>query len=91
MMDPTSSYARSLQALTRFQGALAGWTADPVHSLASTREAAEAAVTLDDCDWLGHALLGIATLWNRRDYAKATAEEEMAVSLNPSAAIAPST
>jgi tetratricopeptide (TPR) repeat protein len=27
-------------------------------------------------------------LWNRRDYAKATAEEEMAVSLNPSAAIA---
>ena len=88
MMDPTSSYARSLQALTRFQGALAGWSADPVHSLASTREAAEAAVTLDDCDWLGHALLGIATLWNRRDYAKATAEEEMAVSLNPSAAIA---
>ncbi len=87
-MDPASSYAQSLRALTRFQGALVGWTADPAGSLASTYEAAKAAVSLDDTDWLAHALLGIATLWNRRDYATANAEEEMAIALNPSAAIA---
>jgi adenylate cyclase len=61
-MGPTSSYAQSLLALTRFQGALVGWTNDPASSLASTYEAAETAVALDDCDWLAHALLGIATL-----------------------------
>jgi adenylate cyclase len=87
-MSPTSSYAQSLLALTRFQGALVGWTEDPTGSFASTYDAAETAVALDDCDWLAHALLGIATLWNRRDYDKATAEEEMAIALNPSAAIA---
>jgi tetratricopeptide (TPR) repeat protein len=87
-MDPGASYPQSLLALTRFQGALAGWTADPAGSLASTYDAAQAAVALDDCDWLAHALLGIATLWKRRDYETATAEEDMAIALNPSAAIA---
>ena len=87
-MDAGSAYAQSLRALTRFQGALAGWTADPASSLASTYDAARAAVALDDCDWLAHALLGIATLWKRRDYEGAAAEEEMAIALNPSAAIA---
>lgn len=87
-MDPHSSHAQSLLALARFQGALAGWTTDPAGSLASTHEAAEVAVALDDSDWLAHALLGIATLWNRRDYEKAAEEEEAAVALNPSAAIA---
>src|SRR5260370_16309778 len=87
-MSPTSSYAQSLLALTRVEGALVGWTDDPASSLASTYDAAETAVALDDCDWLAHALLGIATLWKRRDYDKATAEEETAIALNPSAAIA---
>ncbi len=87
-MDPHSSRAQSLLALARFQGALAGWTADPAGSLASTYEAAVVAVGLDDSDWLAHALLGIATLWSRRDYEKAAVEEETAVALNPSAAIA---
>jgi TolB-like protein/Flp pilus assembly protein TadD len=87
-MSPTSSYAQSLLALTRFQGALVGWTDDPAGMLASTYEAAETAVALDDCDWLAHALLGIATLWKMRDYDKATTEEETAIALNPSAAIA---
>lgn len=87
-MSPTSSYAQSLLALTRFQGALVGWTDDPAGMLASTYDAAEAAVALDDCDWLAHALLGIATLWKMRDYDKATTEEETAIALNPSAAIA---
>jgi adenylate cyclase len=87
-MDPHSSYAQSLRALTRFHGALIGWSADPAGSLASTYVAAQAAVALDDCDWLAHALLGIATLWNRRDYETAKREEEMAIALNPSAALA---
>jgi adenylate cyclase len=87
-MAPTSSHAHSLLALTRFQGALAGWASDPAGSLASTYETAEAAVALDDCDWLAHALLGIATLWSRHDYDRAMEEEETAIALNPSAAIA---
>src|ERR1700687_5300448 len=87
-MAPTSSHVQSLLALTRFQGALAGWVLDPAGSFASTYEAAEAAVALDDCDWLAHALLGIATLWSRHDYDRAMEEEEMAIALNPSAAIA---
>ncbi|HZR02839.1 MAG TPA: adenylate/guanylate cyclase domain-containing protein [Burkholderiales bacterium] len=87
-MDAGSAYAHSLRALTRFQGALAGWTTDPAGSLSSTYDAARAAVALDDCDWLAHALLGIATLWKRRDYEAAAAEEEMAIMLNPSAAMA---
>jgi len=87
-MNPGSSYALSLSALARFQGALAGWTADPAGSLASTHDAAVDAVAVDDGDWLAHALLGIATLWSRRDYEKAIAEEETAVALNPSAAFA---
>jgi tetratricopeptide (TPR) repeat protein len=45
-------------------------------------------IALDDCAWLADALLGIATLWKRRDYDKATTEEETAIALNPSAAIA---
>ncbi len=87
-LSPSASYAQSWMALTQFQGALAGWTADPVRSLESTYEAAESAVALDDNDWLAHALLGIATLWYRRDYDKAASEEETAIALNPSAAIA---
>jgi adenylate cyclase len=87
-MNPGSSYALSLSALARFQGALAGWTTDPARALASTHDAAVDAVAVDDGDWLAHALLGIATLWNQRDYEKAIAEEETAVALNPSAAIA---
>jgi TolB-like protein len=87
-MDGASSYARSLLALTRFQGSLFGWGSDPKRSLMSTYEAAKEAVELDDCDWLAHALLGIATLWSHGDYEQATAEEEMAIALNPSAAMA---
>jgi adenylate cyclase len=88
VLDRSSSYAQSLLALTRFQTALSGWAADPAGSLMSTYEAAREAVELDDCDWLGHALLGIATLWTRRAYDLAASEEEAAITLNPSAAMA---
>lgn len=87
-MDQSSSYAQSLLALARFHRALFGWLDDPTHALASTYEAARQAVALDDSDWLAHALLGIATLWTHGAYESATAEEETAISLNPSAAMA---
>jgi adenylate cyclase len=87
-MDRASSYAQSLLALTRFQGALFGWLDDPNHSLESTYEAAREAVELDDGDWLAHALLGIATLWCHGDYDEAIAQEQTAIALNPSAAMA---
>jgi TolB-like protein len=88
VLDGASSYAQSLLALTRFHGALFGLWSDPARSLLSTYEAAKEAVELDGGDWLAHALLGIATLWSHGDYARATAEEEMAIQLNPSAAMA---
>jgi adenylate cyclase len=87
-MDRTSSYAQSLLALSRFQRALFGWLDDPKHALLSTYEAAREAVELDDRDWLAHALLGIATLWSHGDYEEAMAQEETAIALNPSAAMA---
>jgi adenylate cyclase len=87
-LDATSSYAQSLLALAEFMGALAGWTRDPAGMLGKTLSAAETAVSLDEGDWLAHALLGIATLWVRRAYDKAILEEELALALNPSASIA---
>src|SRR4029077_1489789 len=57
-------------------------------SLAETLLAAEAAVELDESDWLAHSLLGIAALWNRRAYDKAIQEEELALALTPSASLA---
>jgi adenylate cyclase len=87
-LDATSSYSQSLLALAEFHGALAGWTRDPAGSLVDTLSAAESAVGLDESDWLAHALLGIATLWNRRAYGKAIQEEELALALNPSASLA---
>jgi tetratricopeptide (TPR) repeat protein len=45
-------------------------------------------VALDGNDWLAHALRGIATLWVRRAYDNAIQEEELALTLNPSASLA---
>jgi tetratricopeptide (TPR) repeat protein len=87
-MDCNSSYAQSMLALARFQGALSGWGANPGKVFLSTHEAASEAVALDDCDWQAHALLGISSLWCHGAYEKAIAEEEMAIALNPSAAMA---
>jgi tetratricopeptide (TPR) repeat protein len=61
---------------------------DPAGALAATLSAAERAVNLDDGDWLAHALLGIGVLWVRGAYDKAIREEELALTLNPSASLA---
>jgi adenylate cyclase len=87
-LDNTSSYAQSLLALAEWLGVLAGWTRDPARLFGETLSAAETAVTLDEGDWLAHALLGIANLWVCRAYDKAIREEELALALNPSASIA---
>lgn len=87
-IDCTSSYAQSLLALSRFQGALAGRLSDPTGSFLPTYEAAREAVELDEGDWLAHALQGLAMLWCHGAYDAATAEVELAVELNPSAALA---
>ena len=42
---------------------------------------------LDEGDWLAHALLGISLLWTRRDFDRAIAEEQRALTLNPSATL----
>jgi tetratricopeptide (TPR) repeat protein len=87
-LDPSSSYAHSLLALSYFHDALAGWTKNPPRALAATLQAARRAVELDDDDWLSHALLGIAILWTSRQYDRAQEEVERAIALNPSAVIA---
>jgi TolB-like protein/Flp pilus assembly protein TadD len=87
-LDPASSYAHSLLALSHFHDALADWTKDPRRALSATLEAARRAVELDDEDWLSHALFGIAILWTSRDHDRALEEVERAIALNPSAVIA---
>jgi TolB-like protein/DNA-binding winged helix-turn-helix (wHTH) protein/Tfp pilus assembly protein PilF len=87
-LDPASSYAHSLLALSHFHDALANWTKDPPRALTATLLAARRAVELDDDDWLSHALLGIAVLWTSRNYDRALEEVERAIALNPSAVIA---
>ena len=87
-LDPASSYAHSLLALSHFHDALADWTKDPPRALTATLQAARRAVELDDDDWLSHALLGIAVLWTSRNYDRALEEVERAIALNPSAVIA---
>ncbi|HEX2340756.1 MAG TPA: winged helix-turn-helix domain-containing protein [Vicinamibacterales bacterium] len=87
-LDPASSYAHSLLALSHFHDALADWTKDPPRALTATLHAARRAVELDDDDWLSHALLGIAVLWTSRNYDRALEEVERAIALNPSAVIA---
>src|SRR5262245_23805810 len=87
-LDPASSYAHSLLALSHFHDALADWTKDPPRALSATLQAARRAVELDDEDWLSHALLGIAFLWTSRNYDRALEEVERAIALNPSAVIA---
>ena len=87
-LDPASSYAHSLLALSHFHDALADWTKDPPRALSATLEAARRAVELDDEDWLSHALFGIAILWTSRNHDRALEEVERAIALNPSAAIA---
>ena len=87
-LDPASSYAHSLLALSHFHDALADWTKDPPRALKATLLAARRAVELDDDDWLSHALLGIAILWTSRNYDRALEEVQCAIALNPSAVIA---
>jgi TolB-like protein/Tfp pilus assembly protein PilF len=87
-LDPASSYAHSLLALSHFHDALADWTKDPPRALTATLVAARRAVELDDDDWLAHALLGIAILWTSRNYDRALEEVQRAIALNPSAVIA---
>src|SRR5262245_28554516 len=87
-LDPASSYAHSLLALSHFHDALADWTKDPPRALTATLLAARRAVELDDDDWLSHALLGIAVLWTNRNYDRALEEVQRAIALNPSAVIA---
>jgi len=87
-LDPASSYAHSLLALSHFHDALANWTKDPPGALTATLLAARRAVALDDDDWLSHALLGVAVLWTSRNYDRALEEVERAIALNPSAVIA---
>lgn len=87
-LDPSSSYAHTLLALSHFHDALAGWTKNPPRVLAATLHAARRAVELDEDDWLAHALLGIGLLWVSRQYDRAQHEVERAIALNPSAVIA---
>lgn len=84
-LDATSSYARSMLANCLYEQTMAGWTADPAQAFREVFDAASEAVALDDGDWLGHFMKGMAYLWTQRAYDLGTQENRRAVALNPSA------
>ena len=87
-LDPRSSHGYANLALCNYHEALFGWTHDPVACSNQVVECSRRAVELDEGNWLGHALLGISILWNRREFDTAAAAVRRAVELNPSAALA---
>ena len=87
-LDAASGQTHALHAFALYQQALLVWTADPIASSGTFLAAARQAVETDPGSWLGHALLGMSVLWNRRDYDGAALSTQRAVELNPSAATA---
>ena len=87
-LDPRSSHTYGLKALCLYHQCLLVWSKDPRGPLGTFKESARQAVLLDDENWLGHALLGMALLWKDRDYDGAAEETAKAPALNPSAALA---
>jgi adenylate cyclase len=87
-LEPESPLAHSLNALWCFSEGLQGWTEDPPRILARAHAAARRAHELDERDWFPLAVLGITTLWVKRDYAAGITLVRRALELNPSAASA---
>jgi len=87
-LDPMSSYALSTMALCRYHQSIFGWVEDRGRAFDEVFTAAEQAVSLDDSDYLAHAMLGISWLWSRRRHDAGVTELERAIELNPSAAFA---
>ena len=83
-MDPESAYGNSLLSLCHYKDAILGFSTDRAGSLVKARHAAERAASLDDRDWLAHAVLGIALMWTEGAFEQALEHEERATSLNPS-------
>jgi len=83
-LDPDSAYTMSMLALCHYKDAILGFSADRDGSLAQALKAAERAVSLDDRDWLAHAVLGITLVWTERSFERALDHEERAMALNPS-------
>lgn len=83
-LDPESALVMSMLALCHYKNAILGFATDRGGSLAKARQAAERAVSLDDGDWLAHAVLGITLMWTERSFERALDHEERAMALNPS-------
>ncbi len=83
-LDPESALVMSMLALCHYKDAILGFSTDRGSSLAQARQAAERAVSLDDRDWLAHAVLGITLMWTERGFERALEHEERAMALNPS-------
>jgi TolB-like protein/Tfp pilus assembly protein PilF len=85
-LDPESSWAHSLLAHCHFEETLLGGTQNLPVALSTTLDAARRAVALDERDSLAHALLGIASLWAKRDHERAIEALERSLELDPSSA-----
>lgn len=87
-LDPVWSRTYSLRALAGYHQILLDWTTDPKGAAATYIDDAMKAVELEDGNWLAHAMCGIAFLWGRKAYEAAAQEENRAIALNPSSAVA---
>lgn len=78
----------TLQAIARFQMAMAGFSAsDSTGAFSPTLNAAQAALEIDQNDWMAHALIAVGELWTNRNHEKALVHVRKALQLNPSAGI----
>ncbi len=87
-LNAGASHTHALMALRNYHEALLVWARDPIDTSGEVLAAAQAAVSLDERNWLAHAMHGISVMWHRRDYDTAAAAERRALALNPSATLA---
>ena len=83
-IDPSFARAYAILTLTYINEGNNFWTAEPAKAVRLGYEAASKAVAIDSRDPWSQAMLGIAELWETRDYIRSVSYMERAVELNPS-------
>jgi DNA-binding SARP family transcriptional activator/Flp pilus assembly protein TadD len=87
-IDPDLSIAWANLSQCRWNDAILGWTENAQRSFEESDRCARRALTLDDLDWLAHAMAGLNDMWMRRDYESSIERINRAVEMNPSSSTA---